>query len=146
VTSARDRIKALRARIGRRGAGLLSFGFVDFVFGYSLIDPTARAVAAAQPSYKAMQEILPLAAWGWLWVAVGVVCVGHAFTTRDAGGFMAAIGIKIVWTLAIGASWIVYGAPRAWAGCALWLVVAGLVRLIAGWQEPVQVPDRGRPS
>lgn len=131
------RVDAARRRVGRRGQALLVFGFVDFVFGFSLIDATSRAQAASQPSYLALQDIVPLAAWGWLWIVIGVVCVFYAFARSDAVGFGAAIGIKVVWTSGLLASWLIYDAPRAWVGAALWVVVARMVVLIAGWPEPV---------
>lgn len=136
---------AARHRVGRRGQALLVFGFVDFVIGYSLIDPTSRAQASALLTYRAMREVLPLAAWGWVWVAVGAVCVAQAFARRDALGFGAAIGIKVVWTLGFLASWLVYGADRAWIGATMWAVIGRLVVIIAGWPEPVTGEPEAKP-
>lgn len=134
----RLKLGALRARVGRRGQALLVFGFVDFVIAYSLIDPRVRTETAALPTYRAMLEVLPAAAWGWLWATVGVICVIQAFARKDAFGFGAAIGIKVVWTAGFLASWLIWDAPRSWIGAAMWAIVARLVGLIAGWPEALE--------
>lgn len=132
---------AIRYRVGRRGQALLVFGFIDFVVAYSFLDPTYRTQAAALPAYRAMIETLPLGAWGWLWAAVGGICVVQAFARQDAIGFGAAIGIKVVWVLGFLTSWMVWDAPRGWIGAATWAVLARLVHLIAGWPEEPQTPS-----
>lgn len=136
MTRLATRLTHLRRQTGRRGAALLVFAFVDFALAWSLIDPANAAVTAAQPSYRAMAEVAPLAFWGWVWVAVGFVCLAAALARDDRFGFGVAIGIKVVWSGCFVASWLAYDVPRAWVGAALWGVVAALVYLIAGWPEP----------
>jgi hypothetical protein len=130
----------LRLRVGRRGAALLIFAFIDLVIGWSLLDPQTQAQAQALPAYQAMLAVVPLSVWGWWWITVGLVCVVHAFVQRDRVGYGAAIGIKVVWGGGFLASWLVYEAPRGWLGAATWGVFAALVYLISGWPEPVKIP------
>jgi hypothetical protein len=125
----------LAQRVGRRGAALMIFAFIDLVIGWSLAGTATRAQASALPTYRAHVEILPLIAWGWLWIAVGAVCLVHAFRVSDRFGFAAAIGIKLVWAAGFLGSWLLYDAPRGWLGAATWVVFAALVHLISGWPE-----------
>lgn len=141
----RCRAARLRYRIGRRGAALLVFAFVDVIIGWSLIDPSTQAQTAALPVYRATVEVAPLSVWGWTWIAVAAVCVAGAVARSDWFAFAAAIGIKLVWAGCFIASWLVFGAPRGWLGAATWGVVAALVYLISGWPEPLRLlhPVRG---
>jgi hypothetical protein len=129
----------LRQRVGRRGAALLVFAFIDVVIGWSLIDASGQAQAAALPTYRAFREVAPLAAWGWLWLAVAAMCAVWAFRRHDAPGFAAAIAVKLVWAAGFLVSWVAWDAPRAWLGATTWGVIAALVYLISGWPE---VEDR----
>jgi hypothetical protein len=131
----------VRRRIGRRGAALLAFAFVDFVLAWSLVDPQAKLLTAQVPTYRAHFEIAPIEFWGIAWALVGLSCVVHAFLSRDQVGFAAAIGIKLVWAVAFVGSWVIYDVPRGWLGAATWAVVAALVGVISGWPEPTRRPS-----
>ena len=137
-SNALDRLaELLRRRVGRRGAALLTFAFIDLVIGYSLLDPAAQPrTPTALQSYGAMLALAPFPIWGWLWIAVGVLCGAQAFWVRDIVGFTAAIAIKVVWAILFAASWLLYDAPRGFMGAATWLVIAAFVAIIAGWAEP----------
>lgn len=122
----------LRHRVGHRGACLLFFALLDLVYGGLLVttpptDGTALAYVAGQWP--------PLTVWGWLWIAVGVLCTVQAFTRRDTAAFVAAMFIKAAW--AVAHFWaFVDGAPRALAGVVIWGFAMGLVYVISTWQEP----------
>jgi hypothetical protein len=133
------RLCRLRRRIGRRGAALLVFAFIDLVIGWSLLDGTAQAQARAVPAYAAMLAVAPFVVWGVAWVTVGAVCVVQAFARFDRVGYGAAIGIKVVWAGCFLASFLFFEAPRAWLGAATWAVLASLVYLVSGWPEPPRV-------
>jgi hypothetical protein len=125
----------LRSRVGRRGAALLVFAFVDVVIGWSLLDGQGRAQAAALPTYRAFREVAPLTFWGGAWLAAAVVCAVWAFRRDDWPGFTVAIGIKLVWAAGFLTSWLAWDAPRGWLGAATWGVIAALVYLISGWPD-----------
>jgi hypothetical protein len=122
----------LRCRIGRRGAALLAFAFIDLVIGWLLLDPQSRLI----PSYRAVFAVAPPVVWALLWIGAGLIVGVHAFLRVDKFGFAAAILIKLLWALGLMASWLAYHAPRGWVGAATWVVLAGLVLIIAGWPEP----------
>lgn len=125
----------LRRTVGRRGAALLAFAFIDLVLGWSLLDATGHAQAEALPAYRAIREAAPLAVWGWAWLASAAACVIWAFRREDWPAFAAAVGIKLVWASGFLASWVVWDAPRGWLGAVTWGVIAALVFLISGWPE-----------
>lgn len=131
--------KRIQQRLGRRGAALLAFAFVDLVIGWSLTDAQAQAQAKAVPAYRVIADVMSFEAWGWLWIAVGVICTVSAFCKNDFVGFTAAIGVKVMWAAGLAGAWIVYDVPRAWLGAATWIVLAALVLLISGWDEPREV-------
>jgi hypothetical protein len=117
----------------------MAFAFVDFIIGWSLLDPETRAGTAALPTYRATLEIAPLSVWAGLWLTVGGVCLVQAFAIHnDRLAFTLAIGIKLAWAGGFLASWFFYDAPRGWLGATSWGVVAALVAVIAGWPEPMR--------
>lgn len=128
-------LRRTRARVGRRGAALLAFAYLDIVIGWSLLDGTTRSQTEAIPAYKAIIAIAPLAVWAALWLLVGMVCAVSAFLEDDRWGFAGAIGVKVVWATGFYAAWLVYDVPRAWLAAATWFVLAALVYDIAGWGE-----------
>lgn len=129
-------IRQWRRRIGRRGAALLVFAEVDGVVGWSLLDPELRAQTAAVPVYRALVDVAPLAVWGWLWLAVGAVCLWQAPVRDDTWAYSLAIGIKVVWAGGMLTSWVVFHAARGWLSASLWGVIAALLIVINGWPEP----------
>jgi hypothetical protein len=135
---------ALRARVGRRGAALLAFGFLDCAIGWSLLDSQSQTQVRAAPAYRAIVAAAPLPVWAWLWLAVGVLCAGQAFARRDRWGYTAAIIVMVLWAGGFATAWLVYRAQRAWVGAATWAVLAGLVSVCAGWPEPAGRDDAGR--
>jgi hypothetical protein len=141
-------VRAVALRVGRRGAALLSWAFVDVIVGWSLLDPSTQPRGpAAAAAYRAILAIAPYPVWAWLWIAIAAVCVGGAFAQRDAIAFGAAIGIKLVWAGGLLVGWLAYNAYRGWVAAATWLVLASLVAVIAGWPEPsYNAPHPAMPS
>lgn len=134
-----------RARLGRRGSSLLAFGLVDVAVGWSLTDPLSRKVATATPIYRLLFLWVPAGTWAALWLAVAAVCFVQAWARDDRLAFGCAIGVKIVWALGLYGAWVVYDAPRAWTLAIVWLVLAWLVSVIAGWPEPPDPADWPNP-
>jgi hypothetical protein len=76
--------------------------------------------------------------WALLWGLVGVVCLVSAFRRADQAGFAAAISIKMLWGLLFAGGQVFAGLDRGYVSAAVWLALALLVALIAGWPEPQQ--------
>jgi uncharacterized membrane protein YedE/YeeE len=106
-----DLLRRLCRRIGRRGAALLFFAFLDLVYGLSLLNPPATA--RPSPTLVFIAHVMPLAVWGGLWTAVGLVCL---------------------------TGWWIAGLERGWLAAAIWLAMAAWVMIIASWAEPMEVP------
>jgi hypothetical protein len=123
--------------VGRRGASLLVFAFVDLAIGYSLLDPGQRPGPAAAMNYAVIRAVLPFAAWGGIWFAAGAACLLGAFwTSARSSGFSVTAGVMILWAAGFAVAAISYDAPRAWVAAAIWAVIAAFVFLIGGWPEP----------
>lgn len=133
--------------VGRRGAVLAYLAVVDVLFAVSLCNP---APVAERPSgVRFLGEVLPLQAWAVLWAAVALVLVVGAFVHRfDRWAFAAAMLIKTLWGGVYLLGWIVGEVERGWVNAVVWLGLAVLVMIIAGWPEPraevpVDVDDGG---
>lgn len=134
----------LRHRVGRRGAALLAFAFIDAVIGFSLLDPRSQPVrqSPVYALYRVILQIAPFRVWAWLWIAVAVACAVGAFARAraDRWAFAAAIAIKLTWALGLLGAWVAYHAYRGWVAAATWTVLAALVSVVAGWPEPERRP------
>lgn len=127
-------------RVGRRGAALLFFGFLDVVFAFSLFRPLPDQQRL--PATVFIAHIFPLWLWGTLWLIAGLLCLFYAFRSQDRTAFAAAIAIKVLWGLVYLLGQILAGVERAWLGAALWLSLAGWVYIISTWPEPQREPRR----
>lgn len=126
----------VRHRIGRRGAALLFFAGLDLIYGYALAFPTP---GQDSPTNRYFTAIMPPVALGSIWATVGVICLYHAFQRHDRFGFNAAIMLKMMWGgLALLGVW---SAHVPIASPAIWLSLAGLVGILAGWREPEPKDD-----
>jgi hypothetical protein len=84
--------------------------------------------------YRWVNEVWSLSAWAALWASVGAVCVYHALHHYDRFGFVAAIGIKVIWGFLALAGWVTEGVTLGSVG--IWFGLAGLVWVISGWPDP----------
>jgi hypothetical protein len=126
----RRALTQLQHRVGRRGASLLCFGALDFVYGYWLqsdADPTSAVK-------HWFCTLMPLGAWALIWWSVGMVCVVFAFVHDDYPGFAGAIGIKLTWGIFSLIGWLADGVGVGSVG--IWVGLAIIVAIIAGWAEP----------
>jgi hypothetical protein len=122
----------LRTTLGRRGATLLFFGILDVCQSGALLIVPGEATQGT--------GVLVFPDWGWsvLWGVAGVACLVCAFLPpgRDATGFAAAIGIKMLW----GAAFLVEAiwGPAPWLVAVVgitWWLFAIHAFICAGWAE-----------
>lgn len=121
--------------VGRRGAVLAYLAIVDGLYALSLCNPAPRA---EQPSgIQFLGDVMPLEAWAALWAVVGAVLVLGAFVHRfDRIAFAAATMIKTLWGGVYLLGWIAGEVERGWVNAVVWLALAVLVMILAGWPEP----------
>lgn len=133
-------IRALAARMGRRGQFLALIGFGFGVYGVSMLIEPARPTP---PGVFFIQSILPV----WLRAGIWMVCaaVGIAYgifkPRRDRWGFVALLIPPLSWALFMLLSWaslfvIGVGDRRGWASAIAWLCLAFAIHLVSGWAEP----------
>lgn len=131
----------LLQRVGRRGAALLFFTLLDFVYCLGLL----TVPRPLSPFYAWMDHVAPLSAWAGAWGAVGIICFFYAFRQYDSPGFMAAVGLKTGWGLLSFLGWAAGTADRGYVSGVIWLAFAAFVFLIAGGIPPApQRPSRRR--
>lgn len=133
---ARRLFHAYRNRFGRRGAALTAFALLDVVYGIGLAWPSPPVLRPGTANAW-FNEIAPLDLWAGVWWSVAVLCAVGAWSRSkrsDRYAFAAAIGIKVWWGTLCLVGWIMREVPISAAG--IWLGLAALVALIAGWPEP----------
>jgi len=129
-----DLWRRTKARIGHRGAVLLFFSFLDFVYALSLFSPPAEAKRSLALAY--IGHVLPLSTWGFLWGGVGVVLLLGAFSHRDRWAFAAGVCLKVLWGGTYLMGWLLAGLDRGWLAAAIWLALAVMLYIISDWPEP----------
>jgi hypothetical protein len=136
----------IRAHLGRRGRVLLFFGALDVVYAVSLTAPDEATRSNAL--FVWLASIAPLWVWACGWGGVGVLCLWQAFVRRDRLGYTAAICLKVCWGLVSLGGWLFGVVDRGYVSAAIWLGLAWMVWVLAGWPEPgdMKGPTWTRPS
>ncbi len=116
-----------------RGEVLLGLAGVDIAQAWTLLTDHSSAIN------DWFESVLPPTVWAIMWAGVGLVCLIHAFRRDDHIGFVAAIGVKIVWVIGALAGSI--AGEVSPVGVLLWGFVAVIVWRIAALADPVY---RGR--
>lgn len=128
----------MQRRVGRRGAVLLILAFVDFGVGWSYILPTDETLRMQSNLFRA--QIMPLWAWGVVWVAVGIACFVGAFRRYDDGvGFIPAVGLKLGWATLEFIGWRAREIDSGYRPALIWIGFALLVFAVSGLREPRSV-------
>lgn len=137
---------ALLARIGRRGAKLITWGVTWVVFGYAVL-----TLPGVVTGYGVLDRIPPHII-GACWIACGFIGIGHCLVRkpgRDRYGFMALILPAFVWAVGAWWGWIIWlvwhgsdGSPYGWANAVIWSAFAASVIITAGWPESPRSGDR----
>lgn len=122
--------------LGRRGAVLLYLALVDALYALSLWRPAPAAQRT--PATRFLAEVAPLTGWAALWLVVGVLCFTGALRHRARPvAYAAAVAIKALWGLVFLLGWLAGEIDRGWVSAVVWLGLAALVAVLAGWPEPV---------
>jgi hypothetical protein len=122
------RIHRLRELVGWRGYFLLCFGSFDLVYGWTKLihpDPTARdsqQLHLIGQLFPWLDSERTLLTWGYLWWAVGIICLVNAFRKDDQWGYGSAIGIKVTWIGANSWAWA-HGLIGGGANVAIWVFI-----------------------
>ncbi len=124
--------------IGRRGASLLFFAFLNVVYAGSLFFAAPPAQRTASVNF--LSEIAPLSMWGTVWLVCGLVCMFYAFREDDKFAFAIDIALKTLWGLLHFVGWLFVHVDRAYVSATIWMFAAGLLAVISSWPEPVHVP------
>lgn len=122
--------------LGRRGAILLCYGIVWAIVGYGQITSPAPDLRGL----RLLLQMMPLAVWGWIWVASGLVAIVSAWMPpeRDWPGFLALPLMVLPWSVSYLLAWIVGDYPRGWLASVVWGAIAAPVLVVAGWREPAR--------
>jgi hypothetical protein len=126
--------RRFKRRIGRRGTILSCYGLVWILYGYGQL----TAPQPDQRGLRAALSLMPLSAWGWCWIAAGIVALVSAWAPpgRDAAAFIVLPLIVVPWMASYLAAWVTGGYPRGWVAAAVWAVITVPVLVAAGWPEP----------
>lgn len=128
--------RRLGRALGRRGAILLSYGIVWAIIGYGQITSPAPDLRGL----RLLLQTMPLEAWGWIWVASGIIAIISAWLPqgRDWPGFLALPLMVLPWMVSYLLAWIIGDFPRGWVATVVWGAIAAPVLVVAGWREPVR--------
>lgn len=127
-----SRLRKLAGRAGRRGAFLIFLAILDASYGYALLSASVSALRAGP------DLLLPMHAWGWIWVGTGAVCLTGVMSRRDWVQFVAAATLKGAWAGVYADIWIVQHSANAWVSVVVWASFALTVLVVASWPEAVR--------
>ncbi|MFJ6540485.1 hypothetical protein ACIQMP_07555 [Streptomyces sp. NPDC091385] len=103
-----------------------------------------------QPRYGTVRGIsvllgiMPMTAWGWLWITAGVLAVGFALVRpgRDLLGLGAAMGPPLLWSVAYALGALLGSSSTAWGAIAPWASHVLLILIVAYLTRPRLVVAR----
>lgn len=139
---------------GPRGSVLLAAAWVCALHG-AAYTPITRGPVELPLGLEALSEVVPLVAYGALWLVAALLATAGAFRTRsgrqrdhaDAWGFGAAAGLFAAWGIAYIGGWLVAlgnGIPsRSWITGGLYVAVAVIVAASARMTNPSGKKVRG---
>lgn len=132
----------------KRASVLLVIGFIYAVQGWVMYDTagTIKASPVAIQSYAAHDDVMPLDAWGWVFIVVGVTASISGFVARLPAwiGFAGLQLLALAWGLLFVASYFQTDYTRALVGLTQWALVAALLAITSGWEDPPAKAWNGR--
>lgn len=149
MTRARILRHAVRQLARRKRASvLLVVGFIFAVNGWVMYDTAGviKIAPTAMKSYAAHDDVMPLEAWGWVFIVVGVTSAIAGFVARLPAwiGFAGLQLLATFWGLLFVASYLQTDYTRALIGLTQWALVAALLAITSGWEDPPAKAWNGR--
>lgn len=117
--------KAAWGRAGHRGTFLILLGVYDLFFGLYLV----RGGAVIAPT------LIPRDAWGWAWIAAGMLLIYGGTRDRDGLFYALAAFVKAAWALEYFRLQLLHY-PDQWIRGCYFLALALIVTVVSAWPEP----------
>lgn len=89
-----------RIRFGIKQIALLALGVLGTIRGVSYIEPPK-----VPAGLRTIDQVLPIAVWGCLWVAIGLIAILGAFTRHYRVPFVPLMVITALWGGSYIAEW-----------------------------------------
>ena len=120
---------------GLRGVALIVMGLYALTRAVAYL-PMAGAGPEQLPRGLAiLSEIIPIQAWGGVWLILGVTFILRAFTRNDSFAWGCATGIMVIWGLGYAFGWIdslIVGNPnRDWIRAMSYIGPAVVIGLLS---------------
>lgn len=106
------------------GTGLAIIGVLSFLRGISY---SPGVVNANRDAAHALEAMLPVTWWAWVWLAIGTLCLAAVRWRRllpPAVGL--AVGIHTAWALSFIAAWAFADNQRSWVSSLGYIGIAFL--------------------
>jgi len=129
----RQKWASLREQVGIRGDVLLALGVIDVAQAASLLRDQPSA------AYEWFGSVAPLEMWAAIWLGAGLLCIYHAFRKDDHLGYVAAVGIKLLWGGGCFAAWILSDVTAL--GGVLWLMFSVVIWRVAGYLGRLDISE-----
>lgn len=106
------------------GTGLAIIGVLSILRGISY---TPVVVNVDRSPAHALEALLPVTVWAWVWIAIGALClVAIAWRRLSSPAVGLAVGIHTAWALSFIAAWLWEDSQRGWLSALGYIGVAFL--------------------
>jgi len=127
--------------LGRRGASLLFFALVFVVTGWSYLNLPA-SFNGRGTNFELMLELLPLHAWGIIWIAAGIICVfGSVIKLFDYLAFFLGSAVLTIWGFGLAVLGLMNRGTHPYLGAVIYVAFAVFMIVISGWPEETTPED-----
>lgn len=131
-------IRALRRRLGHRGACLLFYGQIAALYGWSLAFPPRGPLTPINTHFA---TILPLDVWAVAWGVVSITCFACAFKRHDRLAWVALVAMIGGWAFFTVMGVFVAEPHIAVGSASIWCGLTGFVWVMAEWPEAPRGDD-----
>lgn len=131
-------MKTILNNIGRRGAFLLLLGLAFVCYGVGV---------GRIPTNPALNAILTLRQWSYVWFLGGALTLIGAFLKSDRCSFAVAAFLSCGWSFHWAYVSVFHHIGGFWYMANEWVLITGIILLISGWPECVIcAPHRSKKS